>query len=138
MQKAPKRALNFFPSIWAVSYKKVLFLLFEHFENDLTKSILLLAFGFLISLSVTAIYQFCLMCISKFSSFREQIFQEEPSPVPAGVAAPAAAENKIAHELAKNQKKDSGDETLDAKMKRAQRFGLPLSDEQLKLKRAER
>uniref|UniRef100_A0A183D599 Rubis-subs-bind domain-containing protein n=1 Tax=Gongylonema pulchrum TaxID=637853 RepID=A0A183D599_9BILA len=33
---------------------------------------------------------------------------------------------------------DAAEETVDAKLKRAQRFGLPLSNEQLKLKRAER
>uniref|UniRef100_A0A0M3HXE9 SAP domain-containing protein n=1 Tax=Ascaris lumbricoides TaxID=6252 RepID=A0A0M3HXE9_ASCLU len=36
------------------------------------------------------------------------------------------------------ENKKDGEDTLDAKMKRAMRFGLPLSDEELKRKRAER
>lgn len=43
----------------------------------------------------------------------------------------------ISEEVSKS-KKNLDDETIDAKMKRALRFGLPFSSEQLKQKRAER
>lgn len=46
-------------------------------------------------------------------------------------------EKAVIKEKETENKKD-GEDTLDAKMKRAMRFGLPLSDEELKRKRAER
>ncbi|VDN06484.1 unnamed protein product [Thelazia callipaeda] len=57
---------------------------------------------------------------------------------PASPVVFVAKESKVAQRPEGSKKSKMADNSLDAKMKRAQRFGLPLSDEQLKQKRAER
>lgn len=79
-----------------------------------------------------------------YSSQKFWFVQEDSSPA-AIPSAPAVtplvqvtAESKNNQQGEGNKKAEAMINSLDAKVKRAQRFGLPLSDEQMKQKRAER